>query len=409
MTSTSHTRSGHFGLALMLAALATLGPFSIDTFLPAMPAIGASLGASQVAMQQALTVYLFCYGLMMLWHGAISDALGRKPVIVASTLVFTLASIGCALAQTLPQLLIFRALQGLSGGAGLIVGRAVIRDRLDGAAAQRLMSHVTMLFSLSPAIAPVVGGWLFGAFGWHSIFIFMALIGGVLTMVAWLGLAESHPASRRQPLQARALLANYRQVGGRREFQLLALAVACNFSGFFLYIPSAPVFLMRHLGLNAHEFIYMFGPAVSGIMLGAFLSGRLAGRYSARQMVSLGYGLMACAALLNLGYCLFWPPALPWSVLPLALYTVGMSLVAPTITLFLMDFFPSLRGTTSSMQGFTQTMFSSVVAGAITPLLWDSPLTLALGMCVFLACGYLLLRGFRVEHARQLAKSSARQ
>ena len=131
MTSTSHTRSGHFGLALMLAALATLGPFSIDTFLPAMPAIGASLGASQVAMQQALTVYLFCYGLMMLWHGAISDALGRKPVIVASTLVFTLASVGCALAQTLPQLLIFRALQGLSGGAGLIVGRAVIRDRLE--------------------------------------------------------------------------------------------------------------------------------------------------------------------------------------------------------------------------------------------------------------------------------------
>ena len=155
---TAAPQRSHFALALMLAALATLGPFSIDTFLPAMPTIARALGASPVAMQQALTVYLFCYGLMMLWHGGISDALGRKPVIVASTLVFTLASLGCALAQTLPQLLLFRALQGLSGGAGLIVGRAVIRDTLDGPAAQKLMSHVTMLFSLSPAIAPVIGG-----------------------------------------------------------------------------------------------------------------------------------------------------------------------------------------------------------------------------------------------------------
>lgn len=395
---TAAPQRSHFALALMLAALATLGPFSIDTFLPAMPTIARALGASPVAMQQALTVYLFCYGLMMLWHGGISDALGRKPVIVASTLVFTLASLGCALAQTLPQLLLFRALQGLSGGAGLIVGRAVIRDTLDGPAAQKLMSHVTMLFSLSPAIAPVIGGWLFGAFGWHSIFIFMALIGAALTLAAWLFLHESHPSHARQPLQARALLANYRLVAGQREFRLLAVAVACNFSGFFLYIPSAPVFLMRHLGLSEQQFIYLFGPAVCGIMLGAFLSGRLAGRRSPREIVSLGYSLMAIAAVSNLLYNLWLPPALPWSVLPLACYTVGMSLVAPTVTLFLMDCFPSLRGATSSLQGFTQTLFSSLVAGVISPLLWDSPLTLALGMCGFLACGYGLL--WRVRRVR---------
>ncbi|XLM22388.1 MFS transporter, partial [Chromobacterium piscinae] len=134
-----------------------------------MRAIGDTLAASPLEMQQALTVYLFCYALMMLWHGSISDAVGRRPVVLATSLLFGLASVGCALSETLGTLLLFRALQGLCGGAGLVVGRAIIRDRLDGAAAQRLMSQVTMLFSLSPAIAPVVGGWLFGAFGWHSI------------------------------------------------------------------------------------------------------------------------------------------------------------------------------------------------------------------------------------------------
>lgn len=381
----------HFGLALILAALATVGPFSIDTFLPAMGAIGAFLGAGPVEIQQALTVYLFCYGLMMLWHGAISDAVGRRPVILIAMALFALASIGCALAQNLTQLLVCRGLQGMCGGAGLIVGRAIIRDSLDGPPAQRLMSHVTMLFSLSPAIAPVVGGWLFGALGWQAIFVFMALIGAGLCAACWLVLPETLPPARRASLAPRSLLHNYGAVARQRDFQLLAAGVAFNFAGFFLYIPAAPVFLMRHLGLGPAEFLWMFGPAVSGIMLGAFLSGRLAGRRSARELVNLSYGLMATAAVLNLAYHGLFPPMLPWSVLPLAIYTTGMSIASPSITLLVLDIFPSLRGTASSMQGFAQTMMSSLVAGAIVPLLWYSPLALAAGMAGFLALGYAMI------------------
>ena len=179
------TRTVVPGLALMLAALSTLGPFSIDTFLPAMGAIGTALEASPLEMQQALSVYLFFYGGMMLWHGSISDAMGRRPVLMVATGLFACASIGCMLAQSLGQLLLFRALQGVCGGAGLIVGRAIIRDTFDGHDAQRLMSQVTMLFSLSPALAPVIGGWLYGAFGWRSIFAFMALVGLVLFVLCW--------------------------------------------------------------------------------------------------------------------------------------------------------------------------------------------------------------------------------
>ncbi|OWY37399.1 Bcr/CflA family drug resistance efflux transporter [Xenophilus sp. AP218F] len=395
----SSSARSHFGLAILLAALSTLGPFSIDTFLPAMPAIGASLAVSPLQMQQALTVYLFCYAVMMLWHGSISDAVGRRPVVLATTLLFSLASIGCALSDSLGQLLLFRALQGLCGGAGLVVGRAIIRDKLDGAAAQRLMSQVTMLFSLSPAIAPVVGGWLYGAFGWHSIFVFMAVVGLALFLMCWFGLEETHGHEARQPLKARYLLANYLQVGRKREFQLLTAAVSFNFAGFFLYIPSAPVFLLQHLHLKPTQFLWMFGPAVAGIMFGAYLSGRMAGFVSQKDIVSRGYALMFIAAAGNLAYNLLASQAsMPWAVLPLALYTTGMSLVAPSITLTLMDQFPSLRGTTSSLQGFFQTMMSSLVAGLIAPLVWGSPLSLALAMTGMLLAGF----GFRMAYRRRV-------
>lgn len=390
-------RSSHLSLALMLAALATLGPFSIDTFLPAMDAIGQALHANPLEMQQALSVYLFCYALMMLWHGAISDSVGRRPVVLLATLVFAVASVGCALAPNLSTLLLFRGVQGLCGGAGLVVGRAIIRDRFDGVEAQRMMSQVTMLFSLAPAIAPVIGGLLYGAFGWRSVFAFMALFS--LGLSLWIGLSLPETHLQRQPLAWRQLLANYREVGGRREFQLLALAVTFNFAGFFVYIPSAPVFVMRHLGLGHNDFIWMFGPAVAGISAGAFLSGRLAGRRSARELVTLGYAVMACAALANVAIAWSLPPALPWSVLPLTLYTTGMSLAAPSITLVLMDQFPELRGTASSLQGFVQTMMSSLLAGVVSPLVWGSPLTLALTMSAFLLAGW----GFRWSYRRRLA------
>ncbi|MCG9095493.1 MFS transporter, partial [Laribacter hongkongensis] len=254
------TRTVVPGLALMLAALSTLGPFSIDTFLPAMGAIGTALEASPLEMQQALSVYLFFYGSMMLWHGSISDAMGRRPVLMVATGLFACASIGCMLAQSLGQLLLFRALQGVCGGAGLIVGRAIIRDTFDGHDAQRLMSQVTMLFSLSPALAPVIGGWLYGAFGWRSIFAFMALVGLVLFVLCWRWLPETHARERRSSLAPRMLLRNYWQVVRQPEFRWLAVAVTFNFAGFFLYIPAAPVFLMRHLGLGHNDFLWLFGP-----------------------------------------------------------------------------------------------------------------------------------------------------
>ncbi|HET7776352.1 MAG TPA: MFS transporter, partial [Azospira sp.] len=119
-------------LAILLATLSALGPFSIDTYLPAFPEMGQSLGATPLQVQQTLTAYLLPFAVMTLWHGALSDALGRRRVILAALALFGLASLGCTLATSIEQLWLFRALQGITAGAGIVVGRAVVRDVFQG-------------------------------------------------------------------------------------------------------------------------------------------------------------------------------------------------------------------------------------------------------------------------------------
>ena len=389
--SASHTHLKHdrVTLTLLLAGLSMLGPFSIDTYMPSFPDMQASLHATPLQLQQTLSVYLLAFGLMMLLHGALSDAFGRRPVILVSLVAFIAASVGCALSNQIEQLLVFRALQGLSAGAGMVVGRAMIRDLYAGHEAQRLMSQVTMIFGISPAIAPVIGGWLQIGFGWHAVFVFMAALGALLFVASWRYLPETLPPIARQPFAAHSLARNYRMVFGNRTFLLLSGAVALHFAGFFLYIASAPVFVIQHLKLGESQFAWLFAPAISGVILGAFLSGKLAGRVSPTTTVKYAYGLLFGAAAINLAYNLALTPSMPWAVLPIALYSTGMALAMPSITLLTLDVFPLNRGLVSSLQGFIQTTLNAVVAGAISPLVSFSTGYLAIGMLTFLLLGRL--------------------
>src|SRR3954469_19518105 len=223
-------------LAAMLAGLATLGPFAIDTYMPSFPAMARSLDPSTLEIQQTLSAYLLPFACMMLFHGALTDSFGRRPVILGGLLVFAVASIGCALAQSLPQLLMFRALQGMSSGTGMVAGRAMIRDIYAGHQAQRVMSMVTMIFGLAPAIAPIIGGWLEVSFGWRAIFVYLTLFAGLLFAGCHFRLKESLAPAKRQPFELRPLVRNYVKLFGSVKFGLLSSAIALNFAGFFLYI-----------------------------------------------------------------------------------------------------------------------------------------------------------------------------
>ncbi|HXE77297.1 MAG TPA: multidrug effflux MFS transporter [Rhodanobacter sp.] len=375
-------------LPWLLAALSMVGPFSIDAVFPSFPLLGAHFDVDAAALQQLISVYLVTYAAMSLLHGAISDALGRKPVIVAGVLVYAAASIGAALAPSYSFLLVCRAVQGASAGAGLVVGRAVIRDTYAGPAAQRLMSQVMMIFGVAPVIAPIVGAWLLAPGGWRGIFWLVALATLLLAgLLVWL-LDESHPPGQRTRFALRPLLASYMAFGRDRPFWPLLISSSVNFAGLFLYISSAPRIVIDLLHLSPSGFPWLFLPVVIGLVSGAWMSGRLAEARSLTFTVSLGYAVMLLACAAHLMLALLLPtPRLPWSMLPLVLHGVGVQLAFPTLTLLLLDRFPHHRGGISSLQACASLLLSAVVAGVLSPLLSGGMLPLGLGATGFTVIG----------------------
>lgn len=377
-------------LAVVLASLAMLGPFSIDAYLPAFPYIQSSLGASQIEVQQSLTFYMLAFAGMVLWHGALSDAFGRRNVILVSLVTFAIGTLGCAASHTVHYLWIFRILQGVSAGAGVVVGRAIIRDLYSDAPAARLLSLVTMIFSIAPAVAPILGGWIVKLFDWRAIFHFLFVYTIVLFVLCYKRLPETLPAHKRQPFNPRFLARNYSAVFRSPLFHMKCGVVALNFAGLFIFIAAAPVMLPQQLHLGPAQFGWLFIPSVSGIFLGALAANRIAGRMSFARQIGIGFVFLLAAASFNVGYHLLYPPSLPWSVLPMFVYTFGMSVVAPGATLLALDLFPHIRGTVASCQSFAVTLLGALVAGVIAPFLSHSVLWLAVGQLAFSGAALVL-------------------
>ncbi len=378
-------------LVYVLASLAALAPFAIDTYLPAFHVMGAQLGASDVQIQQSLTFYLLPYALMTLWHGAISDSIGRITTIKWGLGVFVLASIGCAFAPNIETLWFFRALQGISGGAGNVVARAMVRDLFEGAQAQRVMATVQMLFGIAPAIAPIIGGVLLGIY-WQAIFIFLAFYSALSLWAAIRYLPETVPVEKRMPLSAKQVIKDYKVIFGDKEFNYVVLALSANFAGFFLYVLASPVFLVKQLGFTQHQFGYMFIPTVCGMILGSFLAKRVAGRYARQKVVKVAYLWMAAMVILNVLICYTLPTRPLYNILPIALFNIGMALAMPILSLVALDRHPKIRGTAASGQAFIQMLLSTVSAGLIVPLVWYAPSGLALAMAGYLIFGWLMIR-----------------
>lgn len=377
-------------LTVVLACLGMVGALAIDTYLPSIPAIGRAFEVGPVAVQQTLSVFLFTFAFMMLFYGTLSDSFGRRPVILVALAVYTLASAGAAMAPTFGWLLVFRALQGLSAGAGSVIGQAIVQDRFSGADAQRIMSHIMMVFGLAPAIAPILGGWLHVAFGWRATFVFLALFGAAMLLACWKLLDESLPREKRHAFHGMAIARNYLKVLGHPQFLLLSLAVGLAFGGLSLYIGSAANFVMEILHLPETAFAWMFIPLISGMVIGSAWGGKRASKIAPATMRRLGYGIMALACVLNVGYTAWAGDAVavPWAVLPLMVYTFGLAVAMPAIQVGALALFPDNRGLASSMLAFVQMMSFALMSGLIAPMLFGSAFKLAVGVSVGLVASF---------------------
>jgi DHA1 family bicyclomycin/chloramphenicol resistance-like MFS transporter len=364
----SARRAVPLGLATLLASLAMVSPFAIDTFFPSMRAMRAEFGVSELAIQQTLTAYLIPYAITSLLHGPLSDALGRRVVVLWCIGLFTLASVLCALAPDFATLLACRAMQGATAGAGWTVGRAVIRDLYEGPEAQRLMSAVTIIFSLAPAIAPVVGGWIHVGYGWRAVFWLLAVLGLALVLACYRLLPETHPPERRVPLHAGKLASASWRILRDTRFLLLTLCGSLHFVAVMIYIGSAPAIVLDLWGLRETQFAQLFVPVIGGFSLGAVLSGRIAGRLSPSRQIFAGLLLSGAMAAGSLLLNLAWgaPPRL---LQQLGMFgtSLGVQLVFPPLTLQVLDLYPAWRGSVASVQSFVQLSIGSAVMGVVAP------------------------------------------
>lgn len=394
MNPQAHTlwRAPQWAFSIVLALLGMLGPFSIDTYLPAFVGIAQSLSATPVQLQQTLSAYLFGFAFMSLFHGSISDSVGRRPVVLWGLAAFTLASVGCALSQSIGQLIFFRVVQGLSTGAGIVVARAIIRDMYAPAQAQKVMSQVTIFFGVAPAIAPMVGGWLLIHASWHAIFWFLSGVGVVLWMTIFRLLPETLHVDQRQPFHPKNLLAGYWQLGSDPRFFLLALASGIPFNGMFLYVLSAPVYLGEILGMKPQQFFWFFLLNIGGIMVGALISGRMAGKMAPKRQIRMGFVIMLVIGVVNLLLNGLFTAHVRWAMFPLAIFSLGWALMVPVVTLLVLDLHPERRGMASSLQMFVSSTANGIVAGVVSPLVMHSAVALAatsllmmgLGLCSWL-------------------------
>jgi len=372
------------GLAAVLALLSMISPFSIDTFFPSFRAMQAEFSLSDLSIQQTLTAYMLPYAVMSLVHGPLSDAFGRRPIVLWGLSLYALASLACAFAPSFYALLAFRALQGMTAGTGLTVGRAIIRDLYDGPEAQRLMSVVTMIFSVAPAIAPLIGGWIHVAFGWRAVFGFLAVLGVAVVFASWVKLPETLPPARRTAASFGGLAALSWRIMRTREFVMLALAGGLNFGAVLAYVGSAPAIVLDNWKLTETQFHWLFIPVIGGFTIGALLSGRMAGRLSQSRQVALGFattiGTSGLAAVLHA--TLDAPPPIPLQQLLLVTSSIGVQLVFPVLTLRVLDMFPANRGSAASVQTFIQLLVASAIIGFVAPAIHGSMLWLTFGSTV---------------------------
>lgn len=356
--------------ALILGLLSAIGPFAIDMYLPALPAIGQNLGAPIGAVQGSLMAFFIALGVGQIIYGPLSDQYGRKPPLYAGLVLFAIGSVGCALAPDIHTLVAMRFVQGLGACAGSVVPRAIVRDLHTGHQALRLMSMLMLVFSVSPILAPLAGSLLTEALGWRSAFWFMLAAGLLGLLLVATQLRETRSAAERRASSWRQALAGYRALMRDRHFLGLVFIGAFGISSFFAYLANSSFVLIEHYGLTPRQYSVVFASNAASFIGMSQLTARLGKRFGLVPMVrAAAWGYAGTMSLL-LALFLLGADQLP---VLLALLFIGygfLGLIIPTSAILALEEHGPIAGTASALMGTLQFATGAVVM-ALTGLFVD--------------------------------------
>ena len=374
------------GWLVMLGAMTAIGPLSIDMYLPAFLSIATDLGTTRGAVERTLPMFLAGLALGQLFYGPISDRFGRKLPLLAGLAIYVAGSLGCALAANIEQLSAWRLVQALGGGVGMVISRAVIRDRLDPQASARALSTLMLVMGAAPILAPLLGSWMLGVASWRGIFWFQVAYSVLLIGAIALAMRESLRPEHVQSLRIGSALRTYARLLSDTRLLLPVLAGAFGMGGMFAYIAGSPFVMMGLHGLSEQQYGLVFGLNAFGLIAASQLNGWRLRRATPQQALRQTFWLPAAAGLFLLALGLHGAAPLALLVCGLFLYVASMGLITPNTGALAMAEQARTAGAASALLGCIS--FAAGTLAGLAVSLWDAQGSLPL-LAVIAACGVL--------------------
>lgn len=367
----------------MLALFTFSGTLAMHIFVPALAMAGSDLRAGSGAMQLTVSLYIIGLAVGQLIYGPLSDRYGRRRVLMAGLALYTVAGLAATLAPQVYALIAARLFQALGGCAGVVLGRAMVRDTAAPAEAAKRLALLNLMVTVAPGVAPIVGGALAATLGWRAVLFVMCLLGVANLLFAWRLLPETGAALAR--VSAAALARHYRQLLGSRRFLGYAIGGGCATTSMFAFVASAPFIFVNELHRPPDELGFYLAVLVSGVWLGSAITTRLIGRLPLARLLVMGSMLSAGAALVFLALVLAGhATALPIIVL-MFLYTLGTGVAGPTALTLAINVNPAVIGSASGLYGGVQ-----MGVGALCTALAGLGMSPAFSTALVLACAGVL-------------------
>jgi len=381
-------KPGTFAFTASLGLLTALGPISTDMYLPSLPAIARLFAADTATTQLTLSAYLFSFAFGQLIYGPLSDAFGRKPVLIGGLGIYMIATALCAAAVSMDMLIATRMIQAIGIAAVSVTARAIIRDVFSGRKAAQTLSYMGSIMGLAPMVAPLFGSVLHEYFGWRANFIALLGFAVVALCLVHFGLPETAARRDGRLPSMSVITAKYRRVLSNTTFRIYAGIAGLSFAGLFAFISVSSFILQNQYGQTPTQFAYSFGISVIGYIIGTLIGARLAGRLGIDKTIIAGACLLCLGGLAMLLFTNM-ATAQGWQiVIPFFIYLIGVGLTMPQCMAGALEPFAEMAGTASSAHGCIQ-MTSGAAAGIIVAQsLGQTPLPLAVLMA---ASGILAL------------------